>query len=159
MQTFLKAIALLAAVLLVSCKGGSGIPGLPDPGGSDNSISGMLARHNSARAGAGLGALAENSLLDQIAQDQAEHMADIGDITHTDSGGGLVTDRADAAGYLWVLIGENVGYASSAQQVFDLWMASPGHKANILEADFTEIGIGRSSSGLSQYWCVVFGDQ
>jgi uncharacterized protein YkwD len=147
---------LLAALLAGSCKGGDG-PVLPGPGG-DNSISGMLRRHNEARVGAGAAALSENSLLNQIAQDQAEHMADISDLTHTDADGGLVTDRADAAGYVWVLIGENVGYASSGQTVFSLWMDSPGHKANILNTDFTEIGLGKASSGLSTYWCAVYGD-
>lgn len=159
MRTLQKAIAILMAAMLAGCKGGAVLPGLPDPGGGDSSISGMLARHNNARVAESLAALAQSPLLDQIAQDQAEYMADLGELTHTDGDGGLCTDRADAAGYAWVLIGENVGYASGAQQVFDMWMASPGHQANILGADFTEIGIGRSSSGLSQYWCVVFGDR
>ncbi len=62
--------------------------------------------------------------------------------------------RADLAGYDYRALGENVafGYAS-ASAVVDAWMNSPGHRANILSASFTQIGIAvaYSAQGLPYY--------
>jgi uncharacterized protein YkwD len=86
-------------------------------------------------------------------------MADIGQYSHEDAGGGHVDDRATAAGYTWTSIGENVGTNMEAQALFDGWMNSEGHRNNILNAGFSEIGVGQATRGLYQYWCVVFGSR
>jgi uncharacterized protein YkwD len=152
--------ALAALLMLTGCPGGGVIP---LPGGSDDSLAAareaMIERHNDTRLGAGLDELAEDSRLDQIAQEQAEYMASIGDITHDDSNGNDVRARADSVAYDWILIGENVGYATSASTVYSLWLDSPGHYSNITQAGYSEIGVGRGESGGYQYWCVVFGNR
>jgi uncharacterized protein YkwD len=67
---------------------------------------------------------------------------------HDDPGTGTsIVDRIRASGYLsgassWS-VGENIawGYATAAQNV-QAWMDSPGHRANILNASFTHLGVG-----------------
>ena len=153
--TFLVVASLCVCGL--SCESG----GITLPGDFDlaNERQAMLARHNNTRAGAGVGALSENVLLDQIAMDQAQYMASINDSTHEDGNGDHVDTRATDAGYNWVTIGENVGFDTTAAELYSAWLASAGHRDNIEDADYTEIGIGAVSSGLFQYWCIVFGDQ
>jgi len=104
-------------------------------------------------------ALSENALLDQIAMQQAQYEASIGDFSHEDGSGHHVDTRATDVGYNWVAIGENVGYDVSAAQLYTGWLGSPGHYSNIVDADFTEIGIGVAQAGIYQYWCIVFGSQ
>lgn len=52
-----------------------------------------------------------------------------------------------------LISGENIAAAYSADQAMDLWMNSSGHKANILDSEFTSTGIGviKSPSGISYY--------
>ena len=93
---------------------------------------------NAARASAGVGALQANSGLDQIARAQAARMVARDAIYHNPN---LHAD-ADAAGVNWVLIGENVGVGPDAQAVHNGFMASPGHRANVVHADYDAIGVG-----------------
>ena len=162
-RTAIAFIMTFAALVLSAC-GGSGDP-VPVPNvlvtHGDASITAgeqeMINRHNTTRAGQGVSALAANAQLNQIAQNQANYMADIGQYQHADAGGGIVSDRATAAGYAWVTIGENVGFDMQAQILFDGWMNSTGHHDNILNPAVDEIGVGVATRGLYQYWCVDFG--
>jgi uncharacterized protein YkwD len=70
-------------------------------------------------------------------------------------------DRDGQAGYTdWSDIGENIaaGYPTP-ESVVAGWMASPGHRENILSAQFTEIGVGMANGGGSygMYWTEEFG--
>jgi uncharacterized protein YkwD len=70
-------------------------------------------------------------------------------------------DRIKEAGYAFGKAGENVAYGSSGFPVADImknWMESEGHRANILNEEFTEIGLGiaRSENG-DVYYTQVFG--
>ena len=68
-------------------------------------------------------------------------------------------DRAEEFGYEFQVIGENLaaGQATPAQAMND-WMNSPGHRANILNADFTELGVGiRTGGTYGTYWVQEFG--
>ena len=63
--------------------------------------------------------------------------------------------RITAAGYNWSAYGENVAYGySSPESVMQGWMTSPGHKANILNCSFKEIGVGLAQPGY--YWTQDF---
>lgn len=57
-------------------------------------------------------------------------------------------------------LGENIAYGSStAAKVVELWMNSPGHRANILRSDYTELGVGymyNENSGQRHYWVQLF---
>ena len=105
----------------------------------------MLTCVNLARADHGLSPLAANSTLTAAAQSCAERMAASGTMTHSTS---------PPAGFsTW---GENIamGYRS-ASSVFEGWMASAGHRANILNPSYTQMGIGHVASG--SWWCQQFG--
>jgi uncharacterized protein YkwD len=74
---------------------------------------------------------------------------------------GNVERRLKRVDYRWITYGENIGMGSgsrgSPESVFRAWMNSRGHKANILDRDFREIGIGvatgtyRGADGVSMY--------
>ena len=70
-------------------------------------------------------------------------MAKIGRLEHTVAGGKHPTlrDRIDAVDYEWQAIGENLAFGQrNAAQATGTWMKSAGHRANILNRRFTEIG-------------------
>jgi uncharacterized protein YkwD len=82
---------------------------------------------------------------------------------HVDPDGGQPWDRAEAAGYEWQLVGENIaqGY-ETAESVMAGWLKSPGHCSNIMEPGFTDFGVGYEYGGSSQgielhTWTQVFG--
>jgi uncharacterized protein YkwD len=73
--------------------------------------------------------------------------------------GSHLADRADEFGYDYQMIGENLaaGQATPAQAMWD-WMNSEGHRANILNANFTELGVGvRVGGDYDIYWVQEFG--
>ena len=104
----------------------------------------VLTCVNQIRAYYGLRALSSNGSLNASAQACADRMASSGQLTHSTYPGG------------WSSWGENIaeGFGSSVS-VFNAWMASPGHRANILTAAYTQMGLGRVSSG--GWWCQQFG--
>lgn len=111
---------------------------------------------NSERAKAGCSPLKVNAKLTEAAQAHSEDMAEHSDMSHTGSDGSSPDDRIEKAGYSWSTYGENVAYGySSAKSVMEGWMNSSGHKANILNCDFKEIGVGRAQPG--NYWTQDFG--
>ena len=154
-RRFMLMSLVVAAALLVGCGSGGGSP-LPD---GDNSITTMIARHNATRTSEGLPALSENVLLDEIAQDQADYMASIDTLTHVDALGRHVDGRATAVGYNWVSIGENIGYDTSASNLYQAWLGSPGHFDNIVDPSYDDIGVGKVDVGGYEYWCIVFGSR
>jgi len=157
-------LTVMLSIVAVACGGNDPVP-VPDAliNHGDAALTAgeqeMINRHNTTRGDQGVAGLTANSQLNQIAQQQANYMADIGQYQHEDAGGGHVSDRATAAGYTWTSIGENVGTDMEAQALFDGWMNSEGHRNNILNAGFNEIGVGQATRGLYQYWCVVLGSR
>jgi uncharacterized protein YkwD len=105
---------------------------------------------NEQRARHGLRPLGLNGRLSQAAHRHAADMARRNYFAHDTPGGGSFVDRIRRAGYLtgarrWT-VGENLAWGShgrSAPRVIaDMWMNSPGHRANILSPAFREIGVG-----------------
>lgn len=117
----------------------------------------ILELVNSERTSRGLTALTRNTLLAAAAVTHAVDMRAGGFFSHTGSDGSSVSGRATTAGYVWTAIGENIGQGDiSAEAMMDLWMNSDGHRANILNTSFTELGVGIDTSG-STLWVQVFG--
>ncbi|CAL9375127.1 hypothetical protein SUDANB32_00941 [Streptomyces sp. enrichment culture] len=109
---------------------------------------------NQERAEAGCAPVTANSTLNTAAQRHSEDMASTGTMSHTGSDGSDPGERITRAGYAWSTYGENVAYGySTPEQVMQGWMTSPGHKANILNCSFKEIGVGLSGT----YWTQDFG--
>ncbi|MFI1814786.1 CAP domain-containing protein [Streptomyces sp. NPDC020422] len=117
----------------------------------------VIALVNAERAKVGCGALTANAALTSAAQGHSDDMAARDFFDHTNPDGAGPGDRVTAAGYPWSTYGENIAMGqTSPEQVMESWMNSPGHRANILNCDFKEIGIGIHDSG-GPYWTQVFG--
>lgn len=111
---------------------------------------------NAERAKVGCSALTLNATLSKAAQAHSDDMAAHQNMSHTGSDGSSPGDRITRAGYTWSAYGENVAYGySTPEQVMAGWMASPGHKANILNCSFKEIGVGLAQP--NSFWTQDFG--
>lgn len=89
--------------------------------------------------------LRANERLMQAAQLQADQMARAAHMAHElpEARYPRAQDRLAAADYRWRAFGENVAFGQpSAARVLDSWMHSPGHRLNILNPAFTEMGVG-----------------
>ncbi|MET9385637.1 CAP domain-containing protein [Streptomyces sp. NPDC002928] len=111
---------------------------------------------NAERSKVGCSAVTLNATLTKAAQAHSEDMATHQNMSHTGSDGSAPGDRITSAGYNWSTYGENIAYGyASPEQVMAGWMASPGHKANILNCAFKEIGVGLAQP--NDYWTQDFG--
>jgi uncharacterized protein YkwD len=115
---------------------------------------------NAQRATAGLSALSAQGQLGSAAQLHSEDMACNNYFSHSGLDSSTVATRIERQGYNWSAAGENIGAGySSPESVVSGWMNSEGHRANILNTDFTEIGIGYAfgaDSDYGAYWTAVF---
>lgn len=108
---------------------------------------------NEIRQSQGLQTLRSVALLDAAARAHASDMRARGYFDHIAPDGSDPGDRISAQGYEWCRFGENIaqGQPDAAEALAD-WMASPGHRRNILSPRFTEFGFARSGD----YWVQVF---
>jgi uncharacterized protein YkwD len=118
---------------------------------------------NRERAENGLSGLSLNGDLVASARAHSADMAAQDYFSHTALDGSSPGDRIAAAGYDANSWGENIaaGYTTPAS-VVDGWMNSPGHRANILNSNFCDIGVGYAYDGDStygHYWTQNFGRQ
>jgi uncharacterized protein YkwD len=123
---------------------------------------------NQERAAAGLDPLTIDSQLDQAANLHTDEMVQADSMSHQLPGEARLGDRVSATGYQWSGLAENIagGYATP-EEVVEGWLNSPGHRANILNSAYTQIGIGyenapddNNSDGDSDtYWTQVFGTE
>ena len=101
---------------------------------------------NAQRSRAGLQPLTENLLLQRAAELHSLDMAARDFFEHKNPDGVQPDARIVRQGYPPILVGENLAWGetvkSSPAVIVSMWMKSPGHRANILEPDYREIGIG-----------------
>lgn len=100
---------------------------------------------NQARSNnGGYASLIQNTVLDTTALAKTNDMFTNEYFEHISPKGESIKDQVDTAGYQYILIGENLalGQFKTAKEVVDAWMNSPGHRANILNHRYTEIGVG-----------------
>ncbi|MER5207238.1 sigma-70 family RNA polymerase sigma factor [Streptomyces sp. NPDC002825] len=127
--------------------------------GSGSTAQQVISLVNEERAKAGCGPLTEHPLLTKAAQGHSDDMAARNFFDHTNPDGDGPGERITAAGYTWSSYGENIAKGqTTAAQVMESWMNSPGHRANILNCGFKEIGIGLHTSG-GPYWTQAFGSR
>jgi uncharacterized protein YkwD len=149
----IAALSVIAAAALAApgqAMGGGG-GGCADATANPNDISLQQAKGatlcllNNQRRAHGLRPLHDNSRLDLASQRHANDMSAHKYFAHGDFVG-----RIKAAHYLgnargWT-VGENIAWGSldyaTPAQIVDGWMHSPGHRANILDGHFREIGLG-----------------
>ncbi len=87
--------------------------------------------------------LKENSKLNSSAQKKLDDMLNLQYFEHVSPSGVSVSDLAKGSSYEYIIIGENLalGNFKDNKALVDAWMASPGHRANILSNKYTEIGV------------------
>jgi len=121
----------------------------------------LLKLTNSERRKVGLAPLRLSSQLTRAAQSHAMDMARNRYFNHTGLNGSSMVDRAKATGYKYSSLGENIAASRATPEgTIRQWMNSAGHRANILNSKFTEIGFGfanEPNSPYRHYWVQVFG--
>lgn len=130
----------------------------PKPGGGGGLADQVTTLVNSERSKAGCGPVGANSQLDTAALRHSQDMAAKDYFDHNSPDGKDPGDRITAAGYRWTTYGENIARGQqTAAQVMDGWMKSPGHRANILNCAFKEIGVGVHEGSGGPWWTQAFG--
>ncbi|WP_313954633.1 CAP domain-containing protein [Frankia sp. EI5c] len=119
----------------------------------------VVERTNAERAAVGCPPLAIDARLSAAAQAHSEDMARRNYFAHTAPDGESPFDRIAAAGYGYSVAAENIAAGQrTPAAVVAAWMASPGHRANIVACELTQIGVGHSSGGYyGTYWVEDFG--
>lgn len=105
-------------------------------------------------------ALAMDLRLVQAARNHSEDMASRNYFAHDTPEGDGPDARVAAEGYRWSLVGENIALGAPTPLDAILgWMCSSGHRSNIMEAGFRELGVGQAAGGRGQLWTQNFGDR
>ncbi|MGY1435490.1 sigma-70 family RNA polymerase sigma factor [Streptomyces reniochalinae] len=118
----------------------------------------VAALVNEERAKKGCGPVRTNSELDAAAAGHSADMAARDFFDHTNPDGADPGARITAAGYRWSTYGENIAKGqTSPEQVMKSWMDSPGHRANILNCSFKEMGLGLRQGQGGPWWTQAFG--
>lgn len=124
----------------------------------------MLCLHDYARHQAGLLPFHAPETLMRAARAKSADVARCG-FSHTACGHPF-TYRIDWAGYRWTRVGENIAYGSgspmpSPRAIFAAWLRSTGHRANILNPAFQDIGVashpGTFGGATASFWVAEFG--
>lgn len=115
----------------------------------------VVALVNEIRRSYGLNELKLNEELSAVAREKSDDMRRNGYFDHVSPTYGSPFDMMKAFGISYRAAGENIamGYPTPAE-VVDGWMNSEGHRANILNTSFTEIGVGYIADG--HYWTQMF---
>jgi len=120
----------------------------------------LLDLTNRVRAKHNLQPLKMNRDLTNVARDQSADMARHHHLSHTVKGKHLEF-RIRKSGYNYRTIGENVARSKGTlSHIIQMWMKSPGHRKNILNPQFKEVGFGitKAKNG-DRYFTQVFGSQ
>jgi cysteine-rich secretory family protein len=131
-------IALLAFLLLVLSASAASAT---DSGSAEAQF---VSRLNGVRAGRGLPALAVDGHLTSVARSWSAKMASDGAISHNPSLGSQVSG--------WRTLGENVGTGSSVDSIEQAFENSPHHYENMVDANYTLVGIGVVVDGNGTIW-------
>ncbi|MFY3790113.1 SafA/ExsA family spore coat assembly protein [Ureibacillus sp. MALMAid1270] len=115
----------------------------------------VLRLVNVERAKAGLPALKNDWELARVAEHKSEDMAKKGYFSHNSPTYGSPFDMMKAYGINYKAAGENIAKGQrSPQEVVNAWMNSAGHRANILNSNFTHMGVGYVANG--NIWTQMF---
>ena len=148
--------AIAAPAATIEARAASSCPGanLTPQGGNLSQVrAAILCLINQERERHGESALAANGKLAHAAQAHSRDMAEEDYFSHIAPDGESPLDRMRAAGYIYSSrigyeVGENIAWGTlwlaTPQSIVNAWMASPGHRANILDAHYRETGIGVS---------------
>ncbi|MGL4743408.1 MAG: CAP domain-containing protein [Dermatophilaceae bacterium] len=122
----------------------------------------VISLVNAERADAGCDPVKAESRLTKAAQGHSNDMAAKKYMEHDSLDGRTAGDRIEAAGYDYRSYGENIAAGQDTpEEVMEGWMNSDGHRKNILNCGFTEIGVGIAKGGLydGYSWTQNFGSR
>jgi uncharacterized protein YkwD len=192
MRRLMIGVALAATGALAACDAGAGAGAVTAPAGIDasdvfsdkavldanghpilipNTDPGvdffeteLLRLVNDYRLARGLSALTPSPRLGDAARAHTRHMIQHRFVSHLTPEGLQPGDRMDQAGIPWDMVAENVGSAySTPQTMFEAWLRSPTHRANIESDRFTYAGVGYALDAEPtnafpevHYWAMVF---
>jgi uncharacterized protein YkwD len=127
-------------------------------------INQIVSLTNNYRQQNGLSPVALNNQLSNAAQAHTENMAFQDFVSHTGADGSSVAQRVTATSYSWSIVAENIAAGhQTAADVVQGWINSDGHRANLLNPNVTEVGIGyyflandTGNENWNYYWTQVF---
>ncbi|WP_369218487.1 CAP domain-containing protein, partial [Streptomyces flavofungini] len=127
----------------------------PAPNGAADQV---LSLVNAERSKAGCGPVTANSKLATAATKHSADMDARDYFDHNSPDGTDPGDRITAAGYQWSTYGENIARGQQTPaSVMESWMNSSGHRANILNCAFKEMGVGIHRASGGPWWTQAFG--
>ena len=155
-------LTILVCSVVVSCLPASSLAqSRRGPAASSGVAADVIKLTNMERTHYRRPALRANPRLMRAAQLQADQMAQASHMAHVlpDAQYPRTEDRIAAADYRWQTVGENVAFGqANAAKVLDSWMHSRGHRTNILNSTFTEMGAGYAVDRTGRpYYVQVFG--
>ena len=117
----------------------------------------LLDRTNAERKAAGVAALKSSPKLFAAARGHATNMAKQDKLAH-DLDGKTFGDRIKATGYEYAAAAENIAKGQpTPKEAVESWMGSPPHKANLLNGEYTEVGLAVAKNDAGErYWVQVF---
>jgi len=117
----------------------------------------VLALVNKERAKENLAPLKLNTALTKVAQLKSEDMKNKNYFNHTSPTYGSPFAMMQQFGINYKYAGENIAKGQkTAEAVVTAWMNSEGHRKNIMNKNFTEMGLGYVKSGSTTYWTQMF---
>ena len=118
----------------------------------------VLDATNAERKKEKLEPLTADPKLTEAARAHAANMAKLSKLDHT-LDEKTFEDRVKATGYKYRALGENIAWNQPApKDVVESWMKSEGHRKNILNAEYTQIGVAVAKNDKGEpYWVQVFG--
>ena len=134
----------IAATLAAALLAGGLVAVVAPAAQAGGDASAMVSMANGERSERGLPKYSVSGELASVAASWAAKMAKSGDLAHNPS------LRSQVGNYRWV--GENVGYGADAAQIHGALMKSPAHRANILDRDYTQIGVGTARDSKGVLW-------
>jgi uncharacterized protein YkwD len=131
----------LVAILVASLLGAAYLVAAPAASAGADTFVSLL---NSERGAEGLDGLQSNGSLASVAAAWSRQMASSGNLAHNPS----LTSQVPG----WRLVGENVGYGPDASTIHGALMDSAPHRANILDPDYTQVGVGVATDTSGRVW-------
>jgi len=123
-----------------------GLPNLPTKYPitvQDSAEQKILELMNAKRTEAGLEPLTLDNTLVQVSRYKSNNMIQNNFFDHTNPDGTKWTNWLQTIGYKYTTTGENIAYnTSDPVELFNQWWNSPGHRANMMNASYTKVGMG-----------------
>lgn len=131
------------------------VPGSTPTTQSEGSIAQrVLDLTNVERSRVGAPALSLNPQLMAAAQAHTDLMVKYNQMSHQLPGEPSLGNRISQTGYRWLAVSENIAQGQhTPEQVVASWMNSPGHRVNLLDSKYQQLGVGFANN----FWTQVFG--